>query len=162
MIRLLATIGLTACLTASSAVAQSNKQSWNDLLKPYEAKTKPVVTVAPQPAVAPVRSDTYVYQTMDAMTGCNSKSSDEKKALLFKNLFEGNDITVTGEISTLDRGTIGLKVRPGTITFDVDVKMRDPKITFDMEKGQRVNLTFKATSQGGCILPFSGSDGVLN
>jgi starvation-inducible outer membrane lipoprotein len=51
MIRLLTAISLTACLTAPGAVAQSNKQTWSDLLKPYDAKTKPSVPVAqPEPA----------------------------------------------------------------------------------------------------------------
>ena len=59
MIRLLAAIGLTACLTAPGAVAQSNKQ-WNDLLKPYEAKTKP--PDAPATASLP-QPDGFTRQT---------------------------------------------------------------------------------------------------
>ena len=60
MIRLLAAIGTIACLTASSAFAQSGrKQTWDDFLKPYEAKTNPAV--ARKSGIHPVAAPSHVY-----------------------------------------------------------------------------------------------------
>jgi hypothetical protein len=48
------TLALLSLAVASiSATAQTNKQTWQDLIKPYEAKTNPAVPLAPPQPVAP-------------------------------------------------------------------------------------------------------------
>jgi len=47
-------LALTIAAISTSASAQTNRQSWQDLLKPHEAKTNPNVPIAPpQPAAMP-------------------------------------------------------------------------------------------------------------
>jgi hypothetical protein len=101
------------------------------------------------------------FQEMIADTGCNSKFSDEKKDDLFKSKYENKDMVVAGEIAELDRGKVDLKVLPSTFTFDLDVKLKDPKSTYDLQKHQTVTVRFIVRTAGGCILPYSGDHGVL-
>ena len=49
-------LALAIAAVSTSAPAQTNKQSWQDLIKPYEAKTNPNVPLAPPaPPPAPVQ-----------------------------------------------------------------------------------------------------------
>jgi len=77
------------------------------------------------------------FAAMRAETGCDSKYSDEKKA----DLFEAKP--------------------PRTFSYDVRVKLSDPKSAYDLQKDQRVTLRFTVRSAGGCVLPYGGDQGVL-
>jgi hypothetical protein len=105
--------------------------------------------------------DASNFKEMIAATGCKSKFSDEKKDDIFKSKYENKDMVVDGEIAEVDRGELDIKVLPSTLTFDLDVTLKDPKSTYDLQKGQSVTVRFIVRSAGGCILPYSGDEGVL-
>src|SRR5690242_3183032 len=66
-------------------------------------------------------------------TGCESKFSDEKKADLFKT-YNGKTVITSGTVEKADSGTVYLKVLPNTLTYDVQIKMADPKVTLTLVK----------------------------
>jgi len=47
-------LALAIAAVSTSATAQTNKQTWQDLLKPYEAKTNPNVPLAPPSPAVPL------------------------------------------------------------------------------------------------------------
>jgi hypothetical protein len=106
------------------------------------------------------RSNTAFMQ-MIAEVGCDSKYSDDKKADMYEQHWKGKQMTVTGEISTVKGGTVSVKILRTTLTSDVQVKMKNSRDAYDLEQGQRVTLTFNVSYHGGCILSFSGDNGVL-
>jgi hypothetical protein len=110
------------------------------------------------PAVAQTAPNA-AFQQMLVETGC--KYSDEKKADLYDARWKGKQMTVVGEIATLSDGDVSVKVLRSTITFDIRVKMRNKRDTYDLEKGQRVMLTFNVSYHGGCLLSYSGDNGVI-
>ncbi len=46
-------LALAVAAVSTSATAQTNKQTWQDLIKPYDAKTNPNVPLAPPQADVP-------------------------------------------------------------------------------------------------------------
>jgi hypothetical protein len=126
-------------------------------MKTLLTATAVFVTLA-MPAKAGI-NDTF-YQMMSD-TGCKSRFSDEKKADLYAAKYRGKRMTVKGEIEVIKGDHIDLKVLPDTFTFDIQIKMRDPKLTYDLEKGELVTVSFDVSYQGGCFLSFSGENGVL-
>jgi len=98
---------------------------------------------------------------MVAETGCASDYSDDKKADIFNANYKGREMTATGQIATLSSEKLSLKVLPSTMTFDIQVKLRDPKAGYDLEKGQRVTVKFIVTYHGGCFLSYSGEQGEI-
>lgn len=101
------------------------------------------------------------FEEMLTDTGCHSVNSDEKKADLFETKYKDKEMMVTGEANEVNRGEIGIRVLPSTLTFDVAVTLSDPQSTYDLQKGRRVTVRFVARTGGGCILPYSGDQGVL-
>jgi hypothetical protein len=69
-------LALTIAAISTTAAAQSNrKPTWDDLLKPYQAKTDPAVPVAPpKPAAVPV-APPAVVQPLE--TCCGNSWMDE-------------------------------------------------------------------------------------
>jgi hypothetical protein len=94
-------------------------------------------------------------------TGCESHYSDEKKADLFAQKYQGREFVTTGTIETVESGHISLKVLPTTFTFDIQIEMADSKAAYDLEKGQRVTVRYTLTKAGGCILAYKGKNGVI-
>jgi hypothetical protein len=103
----------------------------------------------------------YAFLKMLADTGCDSRYSDDKKADLFQASYKNREMTVTGEITSLSSGKLALKVLPSTLTSDVRVVLRDPRAGYDLQKGQRVTIRFVVNIAGGCILDYSGDQGVI-
>ena len=101
------------------------------------------------------------FRTMLADTGCDSRYSEEKRADLFASRYKGQRMTVTGEIARAEKGQVSIRLLRSTLSHDISVKLSDPKATYDLEKGQRIRLSFTISEQGGCILPYSGTDGVI-
>jgi hypothetical protein len=101
------------------------------------------------------------YLTMVAQTGCESKFSDQKKADLFAENYLGKPMTVSGQVTTIGKDWLGIKIDPKTLTFDVSVFV-DPSVAYAAQKDSRVTVTFTPSMQGGCILPYDGKNGVLN
>ena len=101
------------------------------------------------------------FKQMVAETGCDSRYSEDKKDDLFASLYEGKRMTVTGEVGYVSGGEVGIKVFPSTLTYDVLVELTDPNAAYDLEKEQRISVSFTMQSAGGCFLPFSGDEGVI-
>jgi hypothetical protein len=119
-----------------------------------------VVMLAASPAAAQLRNTTYA--AIVAETGCESKFRDAKKADIFAANYKGREITLAGEIATLKDDGLTLKILRNTLTFDVSIKLTDPKATYDLEKGQRVAVTFTMREAGGCFLPYYGDQGRIS
>jgi hypothetical protein len=98
---------------------------------------------------------------MLADTGCESRYSDDKKADLFKANYKNREMIVTGEIKSVSSGKISLKVLPSTLTSDVRIALRDPSVAYDLQKSQRLTVRFIVNLAGGCILDYSGDQGVI-
>ena len=116
----------------------------------------PLLTV---PAMG--QSDSVGFIAMLGETGCASKYSDEKKADIFEAKYKDKQMTVNGVISKVSAGEVLIKVLRSTLTYDVGVTLTDPKSAYDLQKDQRITVRFTVRSAGGCILPFSGDQGVL-
>jgi hypothetical protein len=110
---------------------------------------------------AAVHAQAINFAGMLADTGCNSKYSDDKKADLFASKYQNREMIVTGEIASLNKGDVGLKVLRDTFTYDIAITLRDAKAAYDLEKGQRVTVQFTVDSAGGCILPYEGKNGII-
>jgi hypothetical protein len=126
-------------------------------VKPLAISALSIVALMPAKA-AP---NNIAFMQMLADTGCKSRYSDDKKADLFASNYKNKQMTVTGEIATLSSNDLSLKVLPATLTFDVIIKLADSKAGYDLEKGQRVTMTFVVNSAGGCLLSYSGDRGVI-
>jgi hypothetical protein len=112
--------------------------------------------------LTPVKAATNdEFMRMLAETGCKSKYSDGKKADLFDANYKNKPMTVTGEIATLSDNDASLKVLSSTLTFDVIINFANPKAGYDLEKGQRITVTFNVTDAGGCFLSYRGNRGVV-
>jgi hypothetical protein len=109
----------------------------------------------------PTAAQTSSFERMVAETGCASKFSDGKKADIFNANYKGREMTATGQIATLSSGDLSLKVLPSTMTFDFQVKLRDPRAGYDLEKGRRATVKFIVTYHGGCFLSYSGEQGEI-
>ena len=68
-------------------------------------------------------------------TGCDSRYSNEKKESIAAR-YIGQQMTVTGTVEHIDNGTVGIRVSPTTLTYDVLVDLANPKATYNLEKGQ--------------------------
>ena len=93
--------------------------------------------------------------------GCKTRYSEEKAADVFTNKYKGQRAVAEGVIVKLDKGKVYLKLLSATLSYDIDVELRDQKATYDMEKGQRIAVEFTVNGHGGCFLPFGGNDGTV-
>jgi hypothetical protein len=101
------------------------------------------------------------FLQMLAETGCDSRYSDDKKADLFAQRWKGKSMTVTGEVANVSKGTVSVKILRTTLSSDIWVDMQNDRDVYDLEKGQRVTLTFTVKDHGGCFLNYRGIFGVL-
>jgi hypothetical protein len=70
-------------------------------------------------------------------------------------------MTGSREVASISRGTLALKIFQSTFTSDVRIDLVDPRAAYDLEKGQRVTVRFFVRRAGGCILDFTGDQGVI-
>ena len=98
---------------------------------------------------------------MISETGCESRYSEDKKDDLFASNYEDRTMTVTGEVAYISGGQVGIKVLPSTLTYDVLIELSDANAAYDLEKEQRLSVSFKMRSAGGCFLPYSGDEGII-
>ena len=124
-------------------------------------KTLFAIAAASLATLTSAKASNDAFMQMLAETGCKSKYSDGKKADLFEVNYKGKQMTVTGQIATLADGDMSLKVLPTTLTFDVIVEFANPKAGYDLEKGQRITVTFNVQDAGGCFLSYRGNRGVI-
>jgi ribosomal protein L21E len=120
-----------------------------------------VATALTVALTVPAAAQNADFLSMVNETGCSSKFSDDKKADIYASRYKGKTMTVTGEVSTSKDGSVGVKVLRATLTHDVDVKLRNSRDAYDLEKGQRVTVTFNVSYHGGCFLSYSGENGVI-
>jgi hypothetical protein len=122
--------------------------------------TSPTTTTSiaqPEPAdVEPLSA--AKFQSLMQETGCKSVYSDLKKADLAAP-YIGKPALVTGPISYISGGKVGITANPDTLTYDVLITFANAQDTFDLQKNQNVTVKFKFKSIGGCFLPFSGDQG---
>jgi RNA polymerase subunit RPABC4/transcription elongation factor Spt4 len=93
--------------------------------------------------------------------GCKGAWSDDKKQVIFNSDYKGKLTTVTGKIVKAGDGEVELAILKSTLTYDLQVKLVNPREAYDLEKDQIITVRFVPTSLGGCILPFSGDEGVI-
>ena len=98
------------------------------------------------------------FQTLMQDTGCKSPYSDLKKADLAAP-FIGKPTLVTGAISYISDGRVGIIVDPRTTTYDVLITFDNAQDTYDLQKNNTVTVKFNLQDVGGCFLPFSGDHG---
>jgi hypothetical protein len=101
------------------------------------------------------------FAAIEAEVGCRTRYSEEKAAHEFATKYAGKEMTVTGQVSSVSRGTLRLKLLPTTFTFDLQVELVDPKAGYDLEKGQLVTVRLVMRRAGSCYLPFEGDQGVI-
>jgi len=100
------------------------------------------------------------FTVVDRILGCDHKSSDDQVAEMFEAL-KGKLVVATGEVTKAAQGEIWLKVRPTTLIGDLIVTMADKRSTYDLEKGRTISVRFNLKTHGGCLMPFSGNNGVI-
>ncbi|GLT20433.1 hypothetical protein GCM10007938_42180 [Vibrio zhanjiangensis] len=101
------------------------------------------------------------YFTMKSEVICGSKYSDAKIESLFKEKYDDKYVKWDGIVSEVDGDVLRLKMKPSTITYDVEIDMNNKDQLFDLEKDQTVTVQFKIVEKGGCFLPLVGRRGVL-
>jgi hypothetical protein len=99
------------------------------------------------------------YATVAQETGCGHRHSDEKAEDIFRRSYKDKRMTATGTVEVNDNGTLGLKLLRKTLTYDVQVYLRNKSDGYNLRKGDQVTVSFVMRSTGGCFLPFSGDDG---
>jgi len=100
-------------------------------------------------------------QTMINDTGCPSHYSEDKKADLFNAGYRNRVTTATGQITKIEGGQVLLKILSSTLTYDLEVNLRDKSRGYNLQQGQVVTMRFIPRRAGGCFLPFDGNDGVI-
>jgi hypothetical protein len=98
------------------------------------------------------------FQTLMQDTGCKSAYSDLKKTDLAAP-YIGKPALVTGAISYISDGKVGIKVDPRTVTYDVLIAFDNAQDSYDLQKNNAVTVKFNFQDVGGCFLPFSGDHG---
>jgi hypothetical protein len=141
-----------------AVIVQHNRKEETAMLKKLMTT---VAAIAVAATTAQAQRPNSAFLAMLSDTGCDSRYSDDKKAFLYQQNYQGREMTVVGEVSSAEKGSVYMKVLPSTLTFDVIVKLRDPKDAFDLEKGQRVGVKFQVSGHGGCFLSYRGDNGVL-
>jgi hypothetical protein len=106
-------------------------------------------------------ADTSQTVAMIKETGCKSKYSDEKKADIYAAKYKDQRLTALGKVSYITKEKVGITLDKSTMTYDVLIKMADPKGLYDLEKDTIITVEFTVDGHGGCFLPFSGKDGVI-
>ena len=76
-----------------------------------------------------------------------SHSEDQKQIYIFYSKYKNERVIAIGEIAS-------------TFTFDLIVTMRDSKSTYDLEKGEKIGVSFISDTTGGCFLSYRGVDGI--
>lgn len=96
------------------------------------------------------------YAQLDADAGCQSKNSENKKDDLFKANYKNRWFVVrNAKVLRVEDRNLSLNMDRGP-GADLRVTVRDGKEIYELQKDQLVDVTFKMTSTGGCILPFGG------
>jgi hypothetical protein len=99
------------------------------------------------------------YATIAQEVGCGHRYSDEKAENIFRQYYQDKRITVTGTIEVNDNGTLGLKLLRKTLTYHVQVYLKNKSDGYNLRKGDQVTVSFVMRSTGGCFLPFGGDGG---
>lgn len=106
-------------------------------------------------------ADTLDGKTMIVETGCKSKYSDGKRDNIWRERYELRQVVAQGIVDSVKGDQVGIRLQKDTLTADIMVRMRDKAAAYDLEKGNIIKLQFTVDSQGGCFLPFYGSDAVI-
>jgi hypothetical protein len=92
-------------------------------------------------------------------TGCDSRYSDEKKANIATQ-YLGQPTTVTGIVTFIDNGKVGIRVLRTTLSHDVQIYLANPKAGYNLEKDRMITVQFVLKSIGGCFWPYTGDQGI--
>lgn len=100
------------------------------------------------------------YHVVDADVGCKSVYSDDKKKDIFRTEYKNHWFIWSGEIVTLDADSVSIDI-DGASLQDLSVRFADPKAGYNLTKGETITVKFQMKSAGGCFLPFTGRQAVL-
>jgi len=101
------------------------------------------------------------FSQMVGDTGCGSNHTDSKKEQIFNANYLNREMTASGAVSDIKGDRILIKLLHGTLTYDLDVTMASQDGFDDLDKGSKLTVRFTVSSQGGCILPYSGKNGTI-
>ncbi|WP_420905147.1 hypothetical protein [Candidatus Magnetaquiglobus chichijimensis] len=100
------------------------------------------------------------YTTLDREVGCKSQYSSDKKDNIFKSQYYNHWMTWTGTVELSSANSASLNIdRMGTA--DLRVEFADDRAGYDLLKGSIITVRFLMKSEGGCFLPFSGTNAVI-
>ena len=71
----------------------------------------------------------------------------------------GKPVLVTGAVSYIRGGDVGIKVNPNTLTYDVLITFANPQDTYNLQQNQTITAKFDFGDIGGCLMPFTGNNG---
>lgn len=101
------------------------------------------------------------FDEVDSAVGCASKYSDDKKDDIFNAEYRNTWMTWRGEIVLVEAGEASLNI-DGVGTQDLAIDFADENAGYDLKKGEFITVRFLMKSAGGCFLPFSGEQAVIN
>jgi len=97
------------------------------------------------------------YAEVDREVGCSSKYSDDKKDDIFKSKYKNKRMTWSGEVVLAEADEASLNI-DGKGTQDLAVDFADSNAGYNLNKGDRISVSFVMRHMGGCFLPFSGDN----
>lgn len=109
-----------------------------------------------------IEQSSLSFSEVDQEIGCGSPYSEEKKEAIFEEQLKGKQFHWEGRVTESDNGEVKLKMKPATFTFDLEIELMDKKQGFDLVNGQWVSFAFTLNSVGGCIIPYTGDNAVIN
>jgi len=100
------------------------------------------------------------YSDVTSKTGCESKYSDAKKSDIFDSDYKNHWLTWKGTVELADASSASLNL-DGKGIQDLKVEFSNSNAGYNLNKGSVITVKFLMKTSGGCILPYSGTDGKI-
>ena len=100
------------------------------------------------------------YAELDSEIGCYSKYSDNKKEDIFNTLYKNHWMTWAGEVVLAEADNVSLNI-DSKGTQDLRVDFADKNAGYNLKKGDMIKVKFIMKTAGGCFLPFSGKQAII-
>lgn len=98
------------------------------------------------------------FESVDAVVGCTSRFSEERKADVFKESYKGYWLQWTGEIKHVDNESVAIAIGESST---LSVTFEQQGAGYELLKGDQLTLTFKLTGKGDCESSYTGSNAVI-